>query len=1022
MAVVGNLMVLVGANTKPLQKGMKRGSSATRGMTDSMSILKKVIAGIGIATATAKVKGLVDQYFQFADKVSKFARNVGWASDAMFLLAYSSELAGVPAQSFDVLIRRLSAGIFDLSRGLSTSVEAFGKLGLSFATLDGLSPEAQFNLTIQALNNVEDASVRTGIAMKIFGRTGATVVGLAKFTDQLAAQREDLQKLGLVMGAGNVTAEEYQDTVTKLRFGFIALGKAILEYIGAGSIKEAGNEFIKFFAILKDQIGTIITLFRILAVVIIGKLVSASFGLITNKLVAMHAVASANSAKYIAASTARRDAEIKNIKAVGEVQNELHKKQIARQNALEARLGKARVDMHQGRVGFSESFYPDEGFSRKAVLSGTTHGGEENLQAVKDAQQFLRGKKATRAINKLLIAQEKKIDAVFKKGLSERKRAGRLMRRNARMADVFGKNFSKATDAVGGVAKKLAGGALLLGGWTIAVGVVWKLLKKVVGIFTENYEPPTWLVALGIVFKQITEAFSVGIEDATGAMAKMLGFTEKMEKLSPLQQTVQDAKELRGIFDDFVTGAADVETAFKNVTNATGDFINLSEEAFSLAVMDGSAALVVKSMDKQLASLRATKKGAVAYKQTLEELRKYSPQYFMDTGGSKKLADTKLQIAEQDMAIQKLAGNYTQLGNKMKNLPVSMLNGVVPTELTKRANDLKIELGLINKELKKASTFKMPEGNRKAAIFTFSKTSVADMIKLLTKGIADVEKDWLKEIERMRKVRDKGMLSQQDEVYLKKLEQRAAKLLAMRDRFTQEIADLLQLSTLLPNDLIGGDLTPLKEAADLYRHIKDDAEAIKALAAPTKAIASAGSLAKAIIKSEGLEKQYGDMAVKMGEKLKAELAKGNTNWEMIDKWELELGLVLEKLAKVRAETVKLYELEGKVGKTLAGDMLLTKKGKIKEIERLITEKEKRLQEIEAAGEKAKALAAAVSFTPALVKGTAAEYSARINFDEQKNAQDRLEAINEDIACATSATAAEIIRLRNDLKTANTVTF
>ena len=72
----------------------------------------------------------------------------------------------------------MASTVFDAGLGLKTATDSLDALGISIASLEGLSPEQQFQAFANALAGVEDASTRAALAQDIFGRSGTELLPL----------------------------------------------------------------------------------------------------------------------------------------------------------------------------------------------------------------------------------------------------------------------------------------------------------------------------------------------------------------------------------------------------------------------------------------------------------------------------------------------------------------------------------------------------------------------------------------------------------------------------------------------------------------------------------------------------------------------------------------------------------------------------------------------------------------------------------------------------------------------------
>jgi hypothetical protein len=111
--------------------------------------------------------------------------------------------------------------------GGADAAESLKALGLSVADLDGLSPDQQFERIGRALAAVTDATTRAALAMKLFGKSGRSLLPMLA---DLPALRAEWQRMGIALSGSDIAAADtLGDTWDVLRFSL----KAVVNIIGA---------------------------------------------------------------------------------------------------------------------------------------------------------------------------------------------------------------------------------------------------------------------------------------------------------------------------------------------------------------------------------------------------------------------------------------------------------------------------------------------------------------------------------------------------------------------------------------------------------------------------------------------------------------------------------------------------------------------------------------------------------------------------------------------------------------------
>ena len=203
MARIADLTINLNADDRKLKRDLNRARGQWRKYSrqvgrDMQKLGSLVKRGAGIATAALGALGVVT--LKNVDAMQKAARNAGLSFREYQTLSHAFELAGSSAATLTKGSQTLARQIFDLGRGLSTPVEAFEALGLSYEQLARLSPADQFRTVVDALRNVENATDRTALASVVLGKAGKELgTVFATTSEQMLAAETRLERLGGVV-------------------------------------------------------------------------------------------------------------------------------------------------------------------------------------------------------------------------------------------------------------------------------------------------------------------------------------------------------------------------------------------------------------------------------------------------------------------------------------------------------------------------------------------------------------------------------------------------------------------------------------------------------------------------------------------------------------------------------------------------------------------------------------------------------------------------------------------------------
>jgi len=190
-----------------------RNAALIKGLRSAQRRLMRFGAGVrNIGLRVAAVGGAIlaplalsAKYFASAgDRMEKLSRRTGLSVEALSELGFAADRSGTSMDALEKGLRRMQRNVYDLGRGLSTTVDAFDDIGLTLEDLAGLKPEDQFTLIADRLSQVEDMSRRAAIAQQLFGRSGTEMLPMI---EDGAAGMEELRKQGRALGLTMSTSD-----------------------------------------------------------------------------------------------------------------------------------------------------------------------------------------------------------------------------------------------------------------------------------------------------------------------------------------------------------------------------------------------------------------------------------------------------------------------------------------------------------------------------------------------------------------------------------------------------------------------------------------------------------------------------------------------------------------------------------------------------------------------------------------------------------------------------------------------
>jgi hypothetical protein len=142
--------------------------------------------GAAIAGAYKLGRALKDA-FDTGGALSDLSSRTGITVKELVILEQAFKDNGIAAEKVGPIINKMQKGIVDFKAGLSTQVRAFERLGIAFEDIQHKTPIEQFQMIQDALNGIQDQTLKAGTAMEIFGRSGGELQAL--FDDTGAIQK-----------------------------------------------------------------------------------------------------------------------------------------------------------------------------------------------------------------------------------------------------------------------------------------------------------------------------------------------------------------------------------------------------------------------------------------------------------------------------------------------------------------------------------------------------------------------------------------------------------------------------------------------------------------------------------------------------------------------------------------------------------------------------------------------------------------------------------------------------------------
>jgi len=270
MATVATLTIDLVAKSAKLRSELTKAGKYTKNWgkktRSEVNAVGKMMAGVAAAGVTAIAASYVVAAKE-ADKLAKTADKLGILPEKLTAIGYAGELTGVSIETTNMALQRMTRRVAEAGQGTGEAVKALAELNLNAKDLAKLSPDQQFSVLADAMNNVGDSGDRVRLAMKLFDSEGVSLVNtLALGSGGLAEMEQEANELGITLTRFDLAKiEAANDSFLKVQKTNSAFGKSLATELAplveaisdrfVDAAKEAGG----FGSVAKSVVSSLVT-------------------------------------------------------------------------------------------------------------------------------------------------------------------------------------------------------------------------------------------------------------------------------------------------------------------------------------------------------------------------------------------------------------------------------------------------------------------------------------------------------------------------------------------------------------------------------------------------------------------------------------------------------------------------------------------------------------------------------------------------------------------------------------------
>jgi len=218
-------------------RGIDKTKAAFASVRKSMGNLNKSVGGLKTAVAgllgTAALGALAGKLRSTADDIGKLATSLNIGTDSVQKFRFAAQLGGTEIGAFDAAIRKFAIKSGEAFEGVTSAVDAFNRLGVSFKDASGnLLPLDELLLrTAEGFKRIKNSGEEAAIANDLFGQKGVRMLAfLTQGREAIEGAGRALETYGGVIDEKGIrTTEQFNDRITLLKNSMLEFFSPVIQ-------------------------------------------------------------------------------------------------------------------------------------------------------------------------------------------------------------------------------------------------------------------------------------------------------------------------------------------------------------------------------------------------------------------------------------------------------------------------------------------------------------------------------------------------------------------------------------------------------------------------------------------------------------------------------------------------------------------------------------------------------------------------------------------------------------------------
>jgi hypothetical protein len=264
MAKIVKLNVMISASTKGLSAGISKAQGmlnklerSTRKVRASlisafggpigMAVKAAAALTAGVTAAAGALVYLTKQSIDAIGDTNDLAKALGLTYNQLKAFQFAAQQAGVDSGALDAAFSKMADTLGTAFGGDKGAIKAFEQIGLSVDDLKQMDPAQQFEAIANAINRIQDPSVKMAAARDVFGKSGGRLIALFENAGQaIKDAAATLELFGIGINQLNVSkVDGAGDSMAKLKLIFEGIGNQLAVVVSPW-ITQATNDTIKW--------------------------------------------------------------------------------------------------------------------------------------------------------------------------------------------------------------------------------------------------------------------------------------------------------------------------------------------------------------------------------------------------------------------------------------------------------------------------------------------------------------------------------------------------------------------------------------------------------------------------------------------------------------------------------------------------------------------------------------------------------------------------------------------------------